>query len=182
MRITSDNIVKALAIDHRDNINFTNYFRSGRLFYKTSLDGSTTNVVIRVLGNTNELDVTGAFTFTNDPSFVIDQLFYTNTLFTNSYVETGLRSVAFTSGSVSFTNSGLAEGTLTRTKKISAFINGAVNSGFANLLSYSGGGGMITLNTNFFYTTNFQFAATNPPVNGPAQISFRTFAPVILPY
>ncbi len=156
VRITSDNIVKSLALDHRDNTNFTNYFRSGRLFYKTPLDGSATNVVIRVPGKTNELDVTDAFTWETG-LFVVDQLFNTKTSFTNSYVETGLRGVSFTSSNLLFSNNGgFAEGTLTRTKKISAFINGGVSNGYANLLSYSGGGGTITLNTNIFYTTNFQ--------------------------
>ncbi|MGZ4961760.1 MAG: hypothetical protein ACXWIU_14475 [Limisphaerales bacterium] len=181
VRITSDNIVKMLAVDHRDDSNFTNYYRSGRLFYKTALDGSSTNVVIRVVGNTNELDVTSAFSWDVGP-FVVDELSYTNTMFTNSYVETGLRSVSFTSSNLSFANNGsLSVGTLTRTKKISAFINHTNASGFANLLSYSGGGGTISLNTNLFHTTNFQFVATSTNT-GPAQINFRTYAPVILPY
>ncbi|MDB6056251.1 MAG: hypothetical protein JWO95_95 [Verrucomicrobiales bacterium] len=174
VRITSDNIVRALAID-RD----TNFYR-GRLFYKTALDGSATNIVIRVPGKTAELNVTDAFTWETGP-FIVDQLFNTNTMVTNSYVETGLRSVSFTSSSVSFTNRGLAEGTLTRTRKISAFVSGTVKSGYANMLSYTGGGGTIAINTNFFYTTNFQFVATNT-VTGPAQINIHTYAPVILPY
>jgi len=180
VRITSDNIVRALAVDHRDNPSFTNFYRYGHLYYKVPLDGSTTNVVIRAPGNTNELDVTGAFTFTNG-TFVVDELANTNSLYTNSYVETGLSSVSFTSSSVSFTNIGLSFGTSTRTKKITGYVDHMPTNGFANLLSYSGGGGTFTLNTNRFYTTNFTFAATNEPVTGPAQINFRTFAPVISP-
>jgi hypothetical protein len=173
VRITSDNVVKALAID-RD----TNYFY-GRLFYKTALDGSTTNVVIRQAGKTNELDVTDAFTFSTAP-FVVDQVVNTSRLFTNSYVETGLLGVSFSSSSVTFQNIGFSVGKLTRTHKLSGRVDGTPVSGYANLLSYAGGGGFITLNTNTFYKTNFQFAATNFVV-GPAQINVRTFAPVISP-
>jgi hypothetical protein len=172
VRFTSENLVHALAIDYD-----TNYF-TGQLLYQEVLDDSNTvvqtNVVIRQHGKTNELNVTSNFTFVTGP-FVIAQIANTNRLITNSYVETGLRSVSFTSSSVSFTNNGgFSTGSLKRSKKL-ANIHG---SGYADLLSYSGGGGTFVLNTNLFHMTNFQFEATNT-VGGPAQINFSTFSPSI---
>lgn len=172
VRFTSTSLVNALAID----LGRTDLF-NGQLIYRTALDGSITNVLIRQHGTANEVDVTTNFTFLTSPEFVIDQVVNTNALFTNSYTETGLRSVSFYSSSLSFTNNGcFSTGSLKRTRKLF----GAGTNGYGNLLSYSGGAGTFTLNTNVFHTTNMMFAGTNT-VSGPAQINFATFSPVISP-
>lgn len=170
VRFNSASVVNALAID----LGQSNLF-NGQLIYRTALDGSVTNVLIRQRGKSTEVDVTTNFSFLTSTNFVIDQVVNTNALFTNSYTETGLRSVSFTSSSLSFTNNGcFSTGSLKRSRKLF----GAGTNGYGNLLSYSGGGGAFTLNTNMFHTTNFQFEATNF-VGGPAQINFATFSPVI---
>lgn len=184
-RISSANIVHALVIDRAAIPNATNFYR-GFLIYKTPLDSAPTNgfvlhnttnqVVIRVLGKPDELDVTDAFTFTNGP-FVIDQVANTNAMVTNSYIETGLLAVSLTTSSISFTNSGFSEGTATRTKKLV----GAGTNGYTYLLNYNGGGGTFSLNTNIFYTTNFQFAGSNL-VSGPATIGVKTFGAGVFPF
>lgn len=180
-RIDSVNIVRALAIDYD-----TNYF-NGMLIFKTALDGSTTNVVIRRKGRTNELDVTTNFQFFPGPITVVDQVFNTNTLAASSHIETGLMAFSFTSSSVSF-NCFPSYGTSTRSRTpITARIkdtNGDIVpvSAYANFLSYSGGGGFAFINTNLYsgFKTN-QFAATNF-VSGPAQVQIlRTFSASISP-
>jgi hypothetical protein len=172
IQIHSDNIVRALATD-RD----TNFFR-GTLFFKTALDGSTTNIVIRVGNKTNELDVTDAFNFT--PTFAVTDVVLRDNTFpptTNSVVETGLKGLSFTSSSIGFTNIGFSTGTATRSRLIAGNAGAGVVSGYTFQHSFSGGSGSFFLNTNKFFTTNFTFAATNF-VDGPAQISFKTFSPV----
>ena len=61
LKLTSLDIANALAIQINTN------FMKGLLIYKTSLDGSVTNIVIRQHGKTNELNVTDAFTFVSTP-------------------------------------------------------------------------------------------------------------------
>jgi hypothetical protein len=170
------NIVRALAVDFGK----TNFF-TGRLVYKTPLDGSTNQFFIREAGTTNELDVTSAFTFGSGPGpVVVNELANTNRSVTNFYQETNLRFLSFSNSSMSFSNGGFCIGSTTRTRQLPPIIgtNGTLVTGFANTLLYSNGVGTFMLNTNIFFHTNFQFAATNL-VSGPAQIDFQTFAPFV---
>ena len=183
-RISSVNIVRALAIDNATNFypNGTygsNYF-AGTLIYKSSLDGSITNVVIRERRTTNELDVTTNFFFVRGPS-VVNETRNTTTMATN-HVETGLMGLSFTSSSVSFTNlGGFSYGNSARTlKPVSARVDGTNASGFATLLAYFGGGGTATFNTNLFNAKTNVFAGTNT-VTGPVQIQFKTYSPGVSP-
>jgi hypothetical protein len=180
--ITSPILVRALAID--SGTNYSN-FVSGTLFYKTSLDGSITNVVIRRVGKTNELNVTTNFVFIPGP-FVVTQSANTNTalnpsLLKTNRVETGLMSLSFNSSNASFTAFGFAYGTSSRSiNAVVGKVNGTNASGYANLLSFSGGSGIASVNTNLFTRASSPDVGTNL-VAGPAQIQITTSAPVVSP-
>ena len=181
-RINSGNIVRALAIE-RD----TNYY-NGTLIYRTALDGSVTNFVIR-RAPFPDLDVTGSFHFTPGP-FVVTQVSNTNSEppLTTTRIETGLMALSFTSSSASFNtntdNLAFSYGTSTRTHNpVSGRVKNSDGvvvpvSGYANLLSFSGGGALASFITNFYSLKTNQFAGTNF-VTGPVQIQFRTFGPVV---
>jgi hypothetical protein len=181
----SAEIVRALAVDRFASDPSSSNYYTGFLILKTPLDGGTNKVVVRQRGSTSEMDVTDSFTFSSN-AFVVDQVIQTNVTppITNSYVERGLKGLSFTTKSRSFTNILSATnicyslGTTTRSRK---FVS-PLGTNYCYFLNYSGGSGTFMLNTNSFDKATFQLATNGAPVSGPAQITFRTFGPVITSY